>query len=487
MQATELIRIKRDGGALSPAQVQAFVDGLTGPAVAGSGGVGAGLAGHNPGGFSDAQAAAMAMAIVLRGMNAEETVALTRAMTHSGEVLSWRGLDLHGPVLDKHSTGGVGDKVSLLLAPIVAACGGLVPMISGRGLGHTGGTLDKLQALPGYNINPSRETLLGAMRHAGCAIVSASAELAPADRRLYAIRDVTATVESVPLITASILSKKLAAGLQGLVLDVKVGSGAFAKTLDEARTLARSLVSVATGAGLPARALITDMNAVLGHTAGHALEVQEAIDYFNASRTADPGQVQRRANVQAHALGHELGGPAGHRDARLHAVTMALCGQLLHLGGLARDVAQGQSLAEAALASGAAAERFARMVAILGGPTDVFKHAGLPTAPVQVDVPAPHAGVLTRIDARALGLAVLGLGGGRQQATDSIDMRVGLSHVLAPGTSVHAGQALARVHAASKDAAASAVQAVGLAMQVLRDAQPAAAMPEVIEVIEPAA
>jgi thymidine phosphorylase len=251
--------------------------------------------------------------------------------------------------------------------------------------------------------------------------------------------------------------------LQGLVLDVKVGSGAFAKTLDEARTLARSLVDVSQGAGLPARALITDMNAVLGHTAGHALEVQEAIDYFNGAHSAS------------------------QRDPRLHAVTMALCGHLLHLGGLARDVAQGQSLAEAALASGAAAERFARMVAVLGGPADVFKNAGLPTAPVQLDVPAPHTGVLTTIDVRALGLAVVGLGGGRQQASDTIDMRVGLSHVLAPGTAVQAGQALARVHAANADAAARAVHALGLAMSVVREAKPTGSAPEVIEVIVPAA
>jgi thymidine phosphorylase len=445
MQATELIRIKRDGGKLSAAQVQAFVAGLTG---------------EDQPAFSDAQAAAMAMAIVLRGMDAEETVALTRAMTHSGTVLSWQGLDLglpqRGPVLDKHSTGGVGDKVSLLLAPIMAACGALVPMISGRGLGHTGGTLDKLQALPGYNVNPSRETLLNTMRQAGCAIVSASAELAPADRRLYAIRDVTATVESVPLITASILSKKLAAGLQGLVLDVKVGSGAFAKTLDEARTLARSLVSVAQGAGLPARALITDMNAVLGHTAGHALEVQEAVDYFNNT----------------------------HRDPRLHAVNLALCAHLLHLGGLAPSVEQGRVLAEGALANGAAAERFERMVAALGGPRDVLKAANLPTAPTQCDVPAPHAGVLQSIDARALGLAIVALGGGRQQATDTIDMRVGLSQVLAPGATVQAGQPLARVHAADADAAKAAVQAVLQAMQVAQGAALAAAGPEVLEVVD---
>jgi thymidine phosphorylase len=418
MNAAELIRIKRDGAALSAAQVQAFVDGLVDQS------------------FSDAQAAAMAMAILWRGMNQDETVVLTQAMTSSGDVLSWAAANLQGPILDKHSTGGVGDKVSLLLAPIIAACGGVVPMISGRGLGHTGGTLDKLEALPGYNVNPSRETLLATLRKAGCAIVSASEKLAPADRRLYAIRDLTATVESVPLITASILSKKLAAGLQGLVLDVKVGSGAFAHDIESARTLARSLVDVAQGAGLPARALITDMNAVLGHTAGHALEVQEAVDYLS-------GQ---------------------HRDPRLHEVTIALCAQLLHLGGLATGVTQGRVLAEAALASGAAAEKFERMVASLGGPLNVLQDACLPLAPVVLEVPAPDAGVLGAMDVRALGLAVVALGGGRQRADDRIDMRVGLSQVLAPGAEVQRGQALARVHAADAQTAQAAVLAVTAAM-----------------------
>ena len=255
MLPAEAIALKRDGGKLSAAQITHFVDGLA------------------SGGWSDAQAGAMAMAIVLRGMDHAETVQLTRAMTHSGDVLDWRDAALDGPVLDKHSTGGVGDKVSLMLAPIVAACGGVVPMISGRGLGHTGGTLDKLESLPGYNVNPPPELLLKTLREAGCAIVGASASLAPADRRLYAIRDVTATVESLPLITASILSKKLAAGLQGLVLDVKCGSGAFMTTIAQAQALAHSLVTVARGAGLPAQALITDMNQVLGRTAGNALEV----------------------------------------------------------------------------------------------------------------------------------------------------------------------------------------------------------------------
>jgi thymidine phosphorylase len=432
----EIIRAKRDGGALSAAQVAAFVRGLV------------------DGSWADSQAAALAMAILLRGMDRAETVALTQGMAHSGEVLSWAGAGLHGPILDKHSTGGVGDKVSLMLAPIVAACGGVVPMVSGRGLGHTGGTLDKLEALPGYTVDPPREQLLATLRGAGCAIVGASAALAPADRRLYAIRDVTATVESVPLITASILSKKLSAGLQGLVLDVKVGSGAFTPTLDGARTLARSLVEVAAAAGLPARALLTDMSQVLGFSAGNALEVRETLDYLRGSA----------------------------REPRLHEVTLALAAQMLYLGSLADSVEAGRAKAQAALDSGAAAERFARMVALLGGPPDVFAEAGLVGAPVVVDVPAPRAGVLAATDVRALGLAVVALGGGRQRAGERIDPRVGLSHLLPLGCVLRAGEPLARVHAASEDAARRAVADVAAAF-TLADGAAVAAGDVVLEAL----
>ncbi len=412
--AQEIIRTQRDGGVLAAAQISAFVQGVT------------------DGSWSDSQVAAMAMAVLLRGMGRDQTVLLTQAMAHSGEVLDWADAHFNGPILDKHSTGGVGDKVSLMLAPIIAACGGVVPMISGRGLGHTGGTLDKLESLPGYGITPDRAKLLQTLRLTGCAIVGASSALAPADRRLYAIRDVTATVESAPLITASILSKKLAAGLQGLVLDVKVGSGAFTPTLELARELACSLVEVAQGAGLSARALITDMNQVLGTTAGNALEVQETLDYLNGSQ----------------------------RDPRLHAVTLALAAQMLHLGGLAVSVQAGQAQAEAALDSGAAAERFSQMVAALGGPPDVFKTAGLPTAPVQRQVSAPRAGVLAAWDVRALGWAVVGLGGGRRLASDRVDPRVGLSHVSGLGAGLQAGDPLAVVHAADAASADAAVRAV---------------------------
>ena len=401
MLAQEVIRRKRDGHALSESEIGHFVRGLV------------------DGSWSDSQAAALAMAIVCRGMERDETVALTRAMTGSGEVLCWAGSGLRSPVLDKHSTGGVGDKVSLMLAPIVAACGGLVPMISGRGLGHTGGTLDKLEALPGYGVDPPRDQLLRALREAGCAIVGASAALAPADRRLYAIRDVTATVESLPLITASILSKKLAAGLDALVLDVKVGNGAFMATLDEARALARSLVDVAQAAGLRTRALVTDMSQPLGLCAGNAVEVDEAVGF----------------------LAGDL------REPRLEQVTLALAAELVHLGGLATDDADARRRVRAALDDGSAAECFARMVAALGGPRDVLRAPGLPVAPVCRDIVAVDDACVAAIDTRALGLAVVELGGGRRRPGDAVDPRVGFSGLVGVGARVRRGQPLARVHA----------------------------------------
>ena len=426
MLPTEIIRAKRDRQALSEAQIQAFVRGLVDES------------------WSEGQVAALAMAVLLNGMDRAECVALTRAMTLSGAVLDWRDAGLRGPLLDKHSTGGVGDKVSLLLAPIIAACGGVVPMVSGRGLGHTGGTLDKLQALPGYNTAPGRSQLLQVLRQAGCAIIGASADLAPADRRLYAIRDVTATVESLPLITASILSKKLAAGLQGLVMDVKLGNGAFMAQPDQARALARSLVEVAQGAGLPCRALISDMNQVLGWTAGNALEVAESVAFLTGAE----------------------------REPRLQVLTLALAAQLLNLGGLAATLADGQALAEAALTSGRAAEHFARMVAGLGGPTAVLTDAGLPAAPVQLDVPAPRDGVLAAVQTRALGLAVVALGGGRRRTGDAVDPRVGLSHIRPLGTRLQAGEPVLRVHAADRAQAEAAAAAV-LAAITLADTGPA--------------
>ena len=428
----EVIRAKRDGGALAEADIAAFVRGLV------------------DGSWSDAQAAALAMAIVWRGMAADETAALTRAMTHSGRVLSWTAARFGKPAIDKHSTGGVGDKLSLMLAPMLAACGAVVPMVSGRGLGHTGATLDKLEALPGLGVNQDDAGFERVLRAAGCAIVSAGPTLAPADRRLYALRDVTATVESVPLITASILSKKLAAGLDALVLDVKCGAGAFAPTAEAARALAESLVRVGTAAGLPCRALITDQDAVLGHTAGNALEVREALDFLtgrDGAAAADTEPVQR-------------------------AVTLALGAELLVLAGLAPDTTTATARLQHALSSGAAAEHFARMVHALGGPADVLADAQLPVAPVQRAVPARHDGVVAAMDTRALGLAVVALGGGRLKPGDAVDPRVGLAAVRPRGARLAAGEPLAVVHAASEAAADAAVAAVQAAFRLADTALP---------------
>jgi thymidine phosphorylase len=402
----ELIRRTRDGLPLADAEIEALVAGIT------------------DGSLSDGQVAAWAMAVFQRGLSEPERIALTRAMTRSGTVLEW---DLDGPVLDKHSTGGVGDKVSLLLAPVMAACGAYVPMISGRGLGHTGGTLDKLDAIPGYDSTPELAALRRAVGEAGCAIVGQTAELAPADRRLYAMRDATATVESLPLIVASILSKKLAAGLDGLVMDVKAGSGAFLPAREDARALARAIVSTAEGAGLPCAALLTDMSSVLGRTAGNALEVREAVDVLTGAAA----------------------------DGRLEDVTLELCAELLVLGGLDPDVDAARDRAQGALASGDAAERFARMVAALGGPDDLLDAPGrhLPRAPVELPVPPPFAGRVARIDVREVGVAVLELGGGRRREDDPIDHAVGLDGVAGHGDEVGPDAPLAIV-CARDDAAA---------------------------------
>jgi thymidine phosphorylase len=418
MLPQEIIRKKRDGGVLDAEEIAFLVEGIT------------------AGRISEGQAAAFAMAVYFHGMTRAETVALTLAKAASGTRLAW---DL-GPVVDKHSTGGIGDKVSLILAPILAACGAYVPMISGRGLGHTGGTLDKLDSIPGYDTAPDLARLRAAVRAAGCAIIGQTAELAPADRRLYAIRDVTATVESMPLIVASILSKKLAAGLDALVMDVKVGSGAFLPSLDAARELARTLVEVAIGAGLPCRAVLTDMDRCLGHSAGNALEVHEAIELLTGRR----------------------------KDARLSEVTLALSAELLLLGGLTADPGDALRRAERALDGGAAAERFARMVDALGGPHDILERTArhLPAAPVQRAVHLPGRGTIERIDARALGVAVIGLGGGRTNPAQTIDHAVGLAEVLGPGDEVGPGQPFAIVHARTEADAEAAAQAIVAAVQV---------------------
>ena len=440
MLAQEIIRIKRDGGVLDAAMIDAFVHGLVD---------------H---GWSEGQAAALAMAIFLNGLSRDETVALTRAMTLSGHVLDWAGERFGGPVLDKHSTGGVGDKVSLVLAPILAACGAVVPMISGRALGHTGGTLDKFDSIPGYRTAPDIAQLRRALHQAGCAIIGQTSELAPADRRLYAIRDVTATVESIPLITASILSKKLAAGLHGLVMDVKCGNGAFAVTQDMALVLAQSLVDVAHSAGLPTRALVTDMNQVLGHACGNALEVLEAVAFLRGE----------------------------HRAPRLLQVTRLLCAEALQIGGLAADEAAALRRVDAVLADGSALEHFARMVAALGGPTDFCERAAahLAAAPVQRSVPALRSGWVAAKATRDIGLAVIELGGGRRRATDPIDHRVGFADLVSLGQSVQRGDALATVHASSIATAGAAIQRLQQCIHI-DDAAPVTLPLLVARIIEP--
>jgi thymidine phosphorylase len=340
-----------------------------------------------------------------------------------------------------------------MLAPMLAACGAYVPMISGRGLGHTGGTLDKLESIPGYVGKPDSALFRKVVREVGCAIIGQTATLAPADQRLYAIRDVTATVESIPLITASILAKKLAAGLTALVMDVKCGSGAFMPSLAAARELAQSIATVATGAGVPTVSLITDMNEPLASAAGNALEVCNAVDYLTGVR----------------------------RDPRLHEVTLALAAEPLVARGLAADRAQARAALQRALDSGAAAEKFERMVAALGGPSRFLSEASarLPAARVVVAAPAPHAGFVRAIDARAVGIAVVELGGGRRTPSDSIDPAVGLTELAPLGAEVDAGAPLALVHARDDAAAAAAVARLHAAYR-LGDA-PAARGPAVME------
>jgi len=417
MLPQEIIRRKRDGRKLSKEEIAEFIAGLT------------------SGTISDGQAAAFAMAVFFNGMGRDEAVALTMAMRDSGDVLDWS--DLPGPVTDKHSTGGVGDNVSLMLAPVVAACGAYVPMISGRGLGHTGGTLDKMDAIPGYASQPDIGLFRKAVLETGCAIIGQTGDLAPADRRLYAIRDVTATVESVPLITASILSKKLAAGLGSLVLDVKVGNGAFMERPRDAAALAASLVEVAAGAGLKTTALVTGMNEPLASAAGNALEVKNAVDFLTGR----------------------------FRDRRLEQVTLALAAEMLHAAGLAGSNREALDRAMEALDSGRAAAVFGRMVATLGGPADFVERPDkyLPAAPVERAATATGDGFVIGIATREIGLAVVLLGGGRWRPDDGIDHAVGLSRLLPVGAQVRAGEALALVHARTEADADAAIAAVRVA------------------------
>lgn len=406
--AQEIIRKKRNMQILSQEEITFFVEGISDNTI------------------SEGQIAALGMAVYFNDMNMDERIALTQAMRDSGRVLNWQNLDLDGPVVDKHSTGGVGDLVSLVLGPMVAACDGYVPMISGRGLGHTGGTLDKFDAIPGYQTEPDSALFRRIVKEVGVAIIGQTDDLVPADKRFYSIRDNTATVESISLITASILSKKLAAGLDALVMDVKVGSGAFMPTYADSETLARSITQVANGSGTQTSALLTNMDQVLASCAGNALEVKEAVDFLSGA----------------------------YRHPRLYDVTMGLCSEMLLLGGLACNEAQARVKLNAVLDNGMAAEIFGRMVSGLGGPSDFverYEHY-LPRSPIIRPVYATKSGFISQMDTRQLGLCVVNLGGGRHRPGDVLDYSVGLSKVRAIGDGINVDEPVAFVHAQTEEA-----------------------------------
>ncbi|WP_338510777.1 thymidine phosphorylase [Erwinia aphidicola] len=418
----EIIRKKRDGQALSEEEIRFFINGVRDNTV------------------SEGQIAALAMTIYFHDMSLPERVALTMAMRDSGSVLNWKALNLNGPVVDKHSTGGVGDVTSLMLGPMVAACGGYVPMISGRGLGHTGGTLDKLEAIPGFDIFPEDDRFRQIIKDVGVAIIGQTNSLALADKRFYATRDITATVDSIPLITASILAKKLAEGLDALVMDVKVGSGAFMPTYELSESLAQAIVGVANGAGCKTTALLTDMNQVLASSAGNALEVREAVQFLTGA----------------------------YRNPRLLEVTMALCSEMLISGGLAATAQEAQAKLQAVLDNGRAAEVFGRMVAAQKGPLDFIERMDhyLPAPMLSKAVYADRPGIVGAMDTRALGMAVVSMGGGRRRASDSIDYSVGFSEMAQLGDSVDAQRPLAVIHAATEASGQEAAAAVKRAVAV---------------------
>ncbi|MBG7601456.1 MAG: thymidine phosphorylase [Gammaproteobacteria bacterium] len=412
----EIIRSKRDGKTLSKEEIDFFIRGIADNSV------------------SEGQIAAFAMAVYFQNMSMDERIALALAMRDSGTVLEWRSLDLGGPVVDKHSTGGVGDVISLMLGPMIAACGGYVPMISGRGLGHTGGTLDKFDAIPGYQTAPDNALFRKVVKEIGVAIIGQTGDLAPADKRFYATRDITATVESISLITASILSKKLAAGLDALVMDVKAGSGAFMPTHAESEELAKSIVHVANGAGCKTTALLTNMDQVLASSAGNAIEVREAVQYLTGE----------------------------YVNPRLHEINMELCAEMLLLGGLAADIEEGRGKLQAVLDNGKAAEVFGSMVTALGGPADFVENYDnyLEKAEIVRPVYAPASGIVQSMDTRALGMAVVSMGGGRRRASDSIDYAVGLSDMISLGEEANADRPLAMVHVRNDDQFAEAEKSI---------------------------
>jgi pyrimidine-nucleoside phosphorylase len=431
MRAVDLIRLKRDGGSLDRAAVDAFVAGVT------------------DGSWPDYQASALLMAICLRGMSPQETAWLTDAMVRSGVRVQYP--DLPGVAVDKHSTGGVGDKTSLILAPLAAACGAYVPMMSGRGLGHTGGTLDKLESIPGFRTGLSLDELQRAVRRVGCALIGQTSEIAPADKRLYALRDVTGTVESIPLISASIMSKKIAEGIGGLILDVKTGSGAFMKTLDDSRRLARSLVDIGLAAGVRTEALITRMSAPLGRAIGNASEVVESIETLK-----------------------------GHGPRALEELSVRLAARLLVLAGLAADTAAGEARVRDAIASGAGVEKLRAIIENQGGdPGVIDDYSRLPSAPDREPIVAAQSGYLTALEAERLGRAAVALGAGRATIEDRIDPGVGIEVVVEPGAPVRAGDAVLLVHHRAGRGLAESLPLIHEAIQVT-DAPPAAA-PVVVE------
>lgn len=394
----ELIKAKRDGKVLEPGPIRAFLDAYT------------------KGEVTDYQMSAMCMAVFFRGLNAVELGAWTRAMLESGEVLDLS--ETKGIKVDKHSTGGVGDKVSLSLAPLAAACGVPVPMISGRGLGHTGGTLDKLESIPGFNVNLSVADYRRLVRDVGCCLIGQTATLAPADKKLYALRDVTATVDCIPLIASSIMSKKLAEGIDALVLDVKVGSGAFMKTIEDARTLATTMIGIGGEMGKKVVALLTDMDQPLGRAVGNSLEVIEAVE-----------MLRRKA-------------PADYTE-----ITLALTSEMLVLGGKAKDDAGARKLLFEAMDSGAAEKKFCEIVTAQGGDADAIRDLSkLPRARTLVAVKAPRDGVVTAIASEAIGIAAMVLGAGRAKSSDVIDPAVGFMLEKKVGDPVKAGETLITMH-----------------------------------------
>ncbi|MCR9492139.1 thymidine phosphorylase [Vibrio alginolyticus] len=418
----EIIRKKRDGEVLTADEINFFIQGVANNTV------------------SEGQIAAFAMTIFFNEMTMDERIALTCAMRDSGMVIDWSHMNFGGPIVDKHSTGGVGDVTSLMLGPMVAACGGFVPMISGRGLGHTGGTLDKLESIPGYNITPSNDVFGQVTKDAGVAIIGQTGDLAPADKRVYATRDITATVDNISLITASILSKKLAAGLESLVMDVKVGSGAFMPTYEASEELAKSIVAVANGAGTKTTAILTDMNQVLASSAGNAVEVREAVRFLTGE----------------------------YRNPRLLEVTMASCAEMLVLGKLAENTEDARAKLMEVLDNGKAAECFGKMVAGLGGPADFVENYDnyLEKAAIIKPVYATETGIVSAMDTRDIGMAVVAMGGGRRVATDEIDYAVGFDEFIRLGEVADSDKPLAVIHARTEEQWEEAAKALRSAIKV---------------------